>query len=161
MGYCNHGNGVDDSLLFFFLLLLFILCMPGLCGNQIGGTNDSCCCQPIKKGFSISPRDGEPALPLLLPKIRPLRTNIRIPITGETGRSYLIKDLGSKRQLKGELRGIIHYRLSAPPTLCEMKRYRYFTLSQLFLYSMSTLYSCVFLVSTTMNSIFRIFFTLR
>lgn len=44
MGYCNHGSGVDDSLLFFFLLLLFILCMPGLCGNQIGGTNDSCCC---------------------------------------------------------------------------------------------------------------------
>lgn len=44
MGYCNHGNGIDDSLLFFFLLLLFILCMPGLCGSQIGGTNDSCCC---------------------------------------------------------------------------------------------------------------------
>ena len=44
MGYCNHGTGVDDSLLFFFLLLLFILCMPGLCGSHNGATNDSCCC---------------------------------------------------------------------------------------------------------------------
>ena len=44
MACYNYGNGVDDSLLFFFLLLLFILCMPGLCGSQIGGSNDNCCC---------------------------------------------------------------------------------------------------------------------
>ena len=30
MGYCNHGTGVDDSLLFFFLLLLFIMSHPGV-----------------------------------------------------------------------------------------------------------------------------------
>lgn len=44
MGFCNNGCGIDDSLLFFFLLLLVILCMPGMCGDSIGISNDNCCC---------------------------------------------------------------------------------------------------------------------